>query len=117
MVCPGLVSKLHMLKAHIPPEGHVGRTGPGRVPPGPLGRAFFRADQLHGALVGLRLLLHDGKDALSSGQGGQKEIPLLGKLVDGQGGLADKDQIAGQAAHVRPAQDATMIPPRTAMTA
>ena len=54
--------------------------------------------QLYRALVNFGRLLHGGKNTLGTGQRRQQEVALLGKLVDGQGGLAHKHQIAGQAA-------------------
>ncbi len=109
---PGLVAEVHVLKAHIPPQG---RQGAVRLLPGPAARLFraggqaaaalLHVDQDGSALVHLAVLVHDLEDPLRAGQGGQQEVGLLGELVDGHGGLAHKDQIAGQAAHVGGAVD------------
>ena len=99
---PRLIAEVHLLKAHIPPQGRQAAVRPAPRPAagffgaGGHGSALLlHVDQLHLPLVGLRRLL-----PLRSGQRGQQEVALLGHLVDGHGRLPDKDQIAGQAAHV-----------------
>ena len=79
----------------------------GDFPVGALGEGTVgglpHRDKIHRACIHLGVLLHGGEDTLGTGQGGQQEVALLGELVDGHGGLAHKDQIAGQAAQVGPA--------------
>ena len=103
----GVVAEVHVLEPHVAPEGHQ---RPVRPLPGPQAGLFPAghqavsllpdADQIRGAVVHLRRLVHGGKDTLRAGQGRQQQVGLLGELVDGQGRLPDKDQIAGQAPHI-----------------
>ena len=102
MGCAALVAEGHVLKAHIPPQGDRRLRMPQRpLSPQAQARPPARVHQRGTcALVHLRRLVHGLKDPLGAGQGGQEEVALLGELVDGQGRLAHKHQIAGKAAHV-----------------
>ena len=108
------VAKNHVMEAHIPPQQSQ-RMIP-RILPGPasgfadaffygtLGSLLCRSEN-HMALIFLRLFLHHAEDPLRPGHGGQHKVGLLSKLIDGHSRLADKDQIAGQAAYIRQAVD------------
>ena len=89
-----LVAEVHMLKAHIAPQGNILSR---RLMPGPALPCLF---QTYGSLINLGGLIHNLKDTLGTCQRSQQEVALLGKLIDGRGGLTHKDQIAGQTARV-----------------
>ena len=108
------IAKADVVEPHVAVQRLERDVGAAAVTPGPAARApgalgqrtvvvFPHADQLHRALVDLRLFLHDREDTLRARQRRQQEVALLGQLVDGQRRLAHKDQIAGQAAEVGPA--------------
>ena len=88
----------------------------GAVPPCPEAGTFLAGDQsapavfadvdkLDGSFIGFRRDLHSVEDPFRSGQSRQEEISLLGKLIDGHGGLAGKDKITCQTSDVRQAED------------
>ena len=110
-----LIAKVHVMEPHIAAQRHKGHVGAAAVAPGPAAACavrrgdqrpaggFLHGHEVDGALVGLGRFLHGGEDTLGARQRRQQEVALLGELVDGHGGLAHKDQIAGQAAQVGPA--------------
>ena len=110
----GVVAEADIVEPHITAQRFQRHIRVGGIPPGPTAGRFgagsqgavgilAHVHQFHRALVDLGRLFHGGKDALGTGQRGQQKVALLGKLVDGQRGLAHKHQVAGQAAQVSPA--------------
>ena len=88
---PVIVAEHHVVEPDIAPEGYQGAVrlfpGPGagiviRLGQGAVG-VFFYPFQRHLALVHLRLRLHDFKDPLRAGHGGENGVHLLGDLGDG----------------------------------
>ena len=110
----GRVAKADVVEPHIAGQRLGRHIGAAAVTPGPTAGLFGafgqgavgvfpHADQLHRALVDLGALFHDRKDTLRARQRRQQKVALLGKLVDGQGCLAHKHQVACQAAQIGPA--------------
>ena len=92
------VAEVHMIQHHAAFQLCIGHGSVRLVgmPPGPyvgpllgLGelsvRPLFGIDQLHIALVGFRLLVHQFKDPLGAGGGGDHKVDLLADLGNGLG--------------------------------
>ena len=62
---------------------------------------FFGVAKGDLAFINLRFLIHHLKDPLRAGEGGQEEVDLLGKLVDGHGALAHVHQIGSHRSQIR----------------
>ena len=66
---------------------------------------FFHPDDDGLAIVRLRLLLHDGKNALGAGSSRKQCIDLLADLPHGLADLLDVQQVRAQRAHIEHAAD------------
>ena len=90
----GVIAKGDILEANVPTQGHRRAV---RLAPNPASVPLLHS---HLTLIHLRRLVHSLKNPFGTCQGSQHKITLLGELVDGQGCLPHKNQIAGQAAHI-----------------
>ena len=119
------VSEHNLVETHIPLKGneteaglgagmglcHISRTFVRHLPGETVGEfpAFFPAalvvpahiTQRHSAFVQFLDLVHHIKNTFGSGQGSQKKVNLLGKLVHGHGALAHIHQIGRQGPQIR----------------
>ena len=101
------VAKIHIYETDVSPQRHQFTV---RFLPGPVSGPFLTGHPFSILLsdthkIGLsfiyfRLHLHDTEYPFGACQRGQKEIALLGKLIDRKSRLAYKDQITCQAAHI-----------------
>ena len=105
---PVIVTKHHMVESHIPPQGHQTAV---RIFPRPrpgviicLGegavRFFLHPLQCHLAVIYLRLRLHDLKNPLRAGHGGEDGVHLLRDLGDGLAHLLGILQKGGEPAQI-----------------
>ena len=103
-----IVAEDYMVEPHVAPNRHQGAV---RFFPGPgagivagfrqVAAAVFRGPhQRHLALIHLRLGLHDLKDPLGAGHGGEDGVHLLGDLGDGLAHLSGVLQKGRQTAQV-----------------